>query len=234
MSRNLQKAWILGQSRMGKPTEKWRRKQRRNNIFKEEEKRLFSPFFLKKREQCWLLGPGAPYLGHRRHSEHLNSRRGRKLSIFHHSPCFLGEYFCFYFVLEIPLLPAAVPPWLHVYYANWNRFLYLYVFSSARQKFIHMVHVYDMCQCSSTISMLLDLKLFVQILICRILHVGVICGIDSMSPIVLQDTLVLTAIMLGGSVSNFRGYFGKQSVGGWRRLWNDNCDINTCWNTHAT
>ena len=82
--------------------------------------------------------------------------------------------------------------------------------------------------------MLLYLKLFVQILICTILHVVVICGIGSMSPIVLQDTLVLTAIMLGGSVSNFRGYFGKQSVGGWRRLWNDNCDINTCWNTHAT
>ena len=56
---------------------------------------------------------------------------------------------------------------------------------------------YDMRQCSSTISMLLDLKLFVQILICTILHVVVICGIGSMSPIVLQDTLVLTAIMLG-------------------------------------
>ena len=56
---------------------------------------------------------------------------------------------------------------------------------------------YDMRQCSSTISMLLYLKLFVQILICTILHVVVICGIGSMSPIVLQDTLVLTAIMLG-------------------------------------
>ena len=27
-----------------------------------------------------------------------------------------------------------------------------------------------------------------------------------------------------------RDYFGRQSMGGWSRLWNDNCDINTCWN----
>ena len=47
------------------------------------------------------------------------------------------------------------------------------------------------------VNALLPFQCFVQILICRILHVGVICGIDSMSPIVLQDTLVLTAIMLG-------------------------------------
>ena len=31
-----------------------------------------------------------------------------------------------------------------------------------------------------------------------------------------------------------KDYFGRQSMGGWSRLWNDNCDINTCWNTHAT
>ena len=234
MSRNLQKAWILGQSRMGKPTEKWRRKQRRNNIFKEEEKRLFSPFFLKKREQCWLLGPGAPYLGHRRHSEHLNSRRGRKLSIFHHSPCFLGEYFYFYFVLEIPLLPAAVPPWLHVYYANWNRFLYLYVFSSARQKFIHMVHVLWYA------SMLFyHFNAFIFETLCsdiNLYNFACCCYMRywQYESNCTSGYIGVDSDHVGGSVSNFKGYFGKQSVGGWRRLWNDNCDINTCWNTHAT
>ena len=180
------------------------------------------------------MGPGAPYLGHRRHSEHLNSRRERKLSIFHHSPCFWENIsiftLCwrFHFFLQMYLHDC-----MFIMQIETDSCIYMY-FQVLGKNSSTWYMFYDMCQCSSTISMLLDLKLFVQILICRILHVGVICGIDSMSPIVLQDTLVLTAIMLGVSVSNFKGYFGKQSVGGWRRLWNDNCDINTCWNTHAT
>ena len=87
MSRNLQKAWILGQSRMGKPT-KSGEENRGETIYLKKRRKDYFLLISKKREQCWLLGPGAPYLGHRRHSEHLNSRRGRKLSIFHHSPCF--------------------------------------------------------------------------------------------------------------------------------------------------
>ena len=140
MSRNLQKAWILGQSRMGKPT-KSGEENRGGTIYLKKRRKDYFLLLFEEEGAMLTFGPWGALSRPPATQWTLKQPPRKETFNFSSLSVFMGEYFYFYFVLEIPLLPAAVPPWLHVYYANWNRFLYLYVFSSARQKFIHVVHV---------------------------------------------------------------------------------------------
>ena len=57
--------------------------------------------FSKEREQCWLLGPGAPYLAHPRHTEHLNSQQGNKYLIHRYFMMFLSLFILFTTLVQV-------------------------------------------------------------------------------------------------------------------------------------